>query len=296
MDIPECAGCRQRDEEIAALKLEVAALTMRIDELTRRLPPVPPRPEQRYPKAPAKKATGKQAGGQPGHPPHLKELAPPERVQETFIFKPERCAKCQAPLPSEPGPDDPKPTRFQVAELPAMAATITEYQGHSRRCPCCGTLNQETIPAELCASSVGPRYSATLAYLAGAHGVSKRGLEEITEAIFEAPVSVGTVSNLEQEMSAALSQPHQQAIEAVQQAPVKHADETGWKQAGQKRWLWVATTASVAVFLIHRLRSPAPLRRLLGRTLFGILCSDRWHAYRIYSLEQRQLCWAHIKR
>jgi transposase len=177
-----------------------------------------------------------------------------------------------------------------------MAATITEYQGHSRRCPCCGTLNQETIPAELCASSVGPRYSATLAYLAGSHGVSKRGLEEITEAIFEAPVSVGTVSNLEQEMSAALEQPHQQAIEAVRHAPVKHADETGWKQAGQKRWLWVATTATAAVFLIHRLRSPAPLRRLLGGTLIGILCSDRWHAYRIYPLKQRQICWAHIKR
>jgi transposase len=139
-----------------------------------------------------------------------------------------------------------------------------------------------------------------LSYLVGAHGVSKRGLEEITEAIFDAPVCrrhrVGTVSNLEQEMSAALEAPHAQAVAAVRQAAVKHVDETGWKQAGQKRWLWVAATTNAVVFLIHRLRSPAPLLRLLGRTLVGILCSDRWHAYTVYPLAQRQICWAHVKR
>jgi transposase len=53
---------------------------------------------------------------------------------------------------------------------------------------------------------------------------------------------------------------------------------------------------TVAVFLIHKLRSKAPLIRLLGRTLVGIVCSDRWHAYTIYALDQRQLCWAHLKR
>jgi transposase len=296
MEVPDCPGCRRRDEEIAALKADVAELTRKIDELTRRLPPVPARPQERYPQAPAKKATGKKAGGQPGHPPHLKQLAPPERVAQTFVFVPERCAKCQTALPPEANTSDPPPTRYQVAELPVMAAEITEYQGQARVCPCCGETTRATIPAELCVTSVGPRYSATLSYLAGAHGVSKRGLEEITEAIFDAPLALGTVSNLEQEMSAALAAPYAEAIEAVRQAPVKHADETGWKQAGQKRWLWVVATAKVAVFLIHRLRSPVPLVRLLGQKLVGIVCSDRWHAYTIYGLEQRQLCWAHLKR
>jgi transposase len=146
-------------------------------------------------------------------------------------------------LPEPARPEDPPPTRFQVAELPLMAAEITEYQGQARTCPCCGETTRATIPAELCATSVGPRFSATLSYLAGAHGVSKRGLEEITAAIFDAPLSLGTVSNLEREMASALATPHAQAVEAVRQAPVKHLDETGWKEAGQKRWLWVAATA-----------------------------------------------------
>jgi transposase len=296
MDVPECPGCQRRDDEIAALKAEVAALTRKIDELLRRSPPPAPRPQERYPQAPAKKATGKKPGGQSGHPPHLKQLAPPGRVQQTFVFVPECCAKCHASLPQGSQPGDPPPTQFQVAELPAMAAEITEYQGQARVCPCCGATTRATIPAELCRTSVGPRYAATLSYLAGAHGVSKRGLEEISEAIFDAGLSLGTVSNLEQEMSAALAAPHAQAVEAVRQAPVKHVDETGWKEAGRKRWLWVAATADAAVFLIHRLRSPVPLLRLLGRTLVGIVCSDRWSAYTIYGLEQRQLCWAHLKR
>jgi len=296
MDVPDCPGCRRRDEDIAVLKAEVAALTKKIDELTRRLPPLPRRAQERYPQAPAKKATGKKAGGQEGHPPHLKQMLPPERVKEFVVFAPEHCRQCQRPLPQEASANDPAPTRHQVAELPVMAAEITEYQGQARCCPGCGTISRATIPAEVCASSVGPRYSATLAYLAGAHGVSKRGLEEITEAVFDAPVSLGTVSNLEQEMAAALEAPHEQALQAVRQAEVKHLDETGWKQAGQKRWLWVAATHDAVVFLIHRLRNPAPLVRLLGRSLVGIVCSDRWHAYTIYPLEQRQICWAHMKR
>jgi transposase len=295
MDTPECPGCRRRDEEVAALKAEIAELTRKLDELTRRLPPAP-RPEERYPKPAPKKPTGKKAGGQPGHPPHLKQLAPPERVNKTIVFVPEQCQHCQQPLPQQAQPDDPPPTRFQVAELPVMAAEITEYQGHARICSCCGETTRATIPAELCGTRVGPRFSATLSYLAGAHGVSKRGLEEITEAIFDAPLSLGTVSNLEQEMSAALQAPYTEAVEAVRQAEVKHLDETGWKEAGQKRWLWVAATTQVVVFMIHKLRSKVALIRLLGQKLVGIVCSDRWHAYTIYGLDQRQLCWAHLKR
>ena len=61
---------------------------------------------------------------------------------------------------------------------------------------------------------------------------------------------------------------------AVQKAPVKHADETGWKKAGHKRWLWVVATADVVVFLIHRLRNAAVVMLLVGKTLQGNLCSD----------------------
>src|SRR5438067_2680029 len=243
---PVCPGCRERDARIAALEARVAELEGRLNDLTK--PRVPPRSRAALPKGPAKKPTGKKPGGQPGHPPHLKELLPPERVKHTVTYLPSACEHCHAALPKQAGPQDPPPVRHQIAELPELAAEITEHQGHARTCPCCGKVTRAAIPQAIRAHSVGPRLTAALSYFAGCHGVSKRGIEEICEAMFQAPIALGTIANLEQEMSAALAPAHQQAVEAVRQAPVKHVDETGWKQAGKKRWLWTAATQTVVAF------------------------------------------------
>src|SRR5205814_10591489 len=132
-------------------------------------------------------------------------------------------------------------------------AKITEYQGHARTCPSCGEVTRAAIPEALRAHSIGPGLAALMSYLVGNCGLSKRRVEELIESVFEVPVALGTVAKLEQEMSAALEPAHQEALAAVQQAPVKHADETGWKKAGHKRWLRVVATTNVVCFLIHRL-------------------------------------------
>ena len=63
----------------------------------------------------------------------------------------------------------------------------------------------------------------------------------MVEHVFGVPVGLGTVSNLHQELSAALRRPTE-AADAVRAAAVKHVDETGWKENGRKRWLWLAAT------------------------------------------------------
>jgi transposase len=294
MGQPQCPGCRERDAHIAALEARLVELEGRVNDLTK--PPSAPRPASTPPKMPPKEPSGKKPGGQPGHPPHLKQLLPPERIKDTVAYLPKECAHCHGPLPKEPSPQDPPPVRHQVAELPPLAAEVTEYQGHARTCPRCGKLTRATIPDAVRGHSVGPRLTAALAYLAGCHGISKRGVEEISAAVFQAPVALGTVANLEQEVSAALTPAHQEAVAAVRQAAVKYVDETGWKQAGRKRWLWAAATATVAAFLIDVGRNVTALRKLLGPTLSGILCSDRWRAYDHVPVLQRQVCWAHLKR
>lgn len=170
---------------------------------------------------------------------------------------------------------DPEPSRFQTIELPPVVARVTEYQGHARTCPDCGQVTRAAIPRDILQHSVGPRLTATLSYFAGCHGVSKRGVEEIAAAVFDAPVSLGTVANLEQEVSAALAAPHQEAVAAVQQAEVKNTDETSWKQHGKLCWLWAAASAGVVAFVIHAQRGAVGLTALLGTTIHGIVCSDR---------------------
>jgi transposase len=221
---------------------------------------------------------------------------PAERVTKVLAFIPKTCGHCQVPLPAEAGPNDPEPTWHQVAELPECIAQITEYQGHSRTCPDCGRRTTATIPEDIRRFSLGPRLAAALAYLSGSPHVSKRGLEEIADTLFQAHLASGTVSNLEAEMSAALQQAHTQAQDAVRDAKVQNIDETGWKEVGKKRWLWLATTTSVARFLIHTGRGAAGLLALLGGKLKGIVISDRWRVYDRIRLSCRQICSALLKR
>jgi len=303
MEVPDCPGCRARDTRLAALEAEVGQLREELRQLKALLgrhagnSSLPPSANPPSAPAPVQKPTSqRRRGAQPGHPPQLKQLLPAERVTRTVTFVPTHCRRCHTPLPAAAGPDDPVPTRFQVADLPPVRAEVIEYQGHGRWRPCCREVTWQPIPAEHCRHSIGPGLTAATAYLAGCHQVSKRGLEEIVETLFEVPVALGTLSNLEAEMSQALAAAHAAAVETVRQAPVKHADETGWKRQGTKCWLWVAATAQVAAFALHAGRGLAGLAVLLGATAVGIVVSDRWCAYRHLPVYRRQLCWAHLRR
>ena len=294
-----CPGCQRLQARVAELEGMVRDLAAQVKDLMAKLQgkPPPARPAADIPPAPAKKPTGRKPGGQPGHPPHLKRRLPPELVSNTIVYVPRACEHCQAALPRTAGANDPEPTWHQIVELPPVLVTVTEHQGHARTCPCCGEVTRASIPAEVLAHSVGSHLTGVIGYLTSDQGMSKRGVEELVEHVFGVPIGFGTVSNLEQEISAALAVAHTEATDAVRDAPVKNVDETGWKQNGKKRWLWLAATKLVAVFVIHPWRNLSALEALLGRELKGILCSDRWVVYNEWPDPfARQLCWAHLKR
>ena len=111
-----CPGCLERDERIAALERRVAELEALVRDLTARLgtnatnsgtPPSANPPGA--PKLPRKKPTGRQSGGQPGHPAHLRRRLPPERVQHTRDFVPRQCKRCHPRLRAS-GPWSSRPT------------------------------------------------------------------------------------------------------------------------------------------------------------------------------------------
>jgi transposase len=296
MDEAACPGCQRRDQEIAALKRRPAVIEARLNTNAGNAS-TPPSANPLGAKPPVVKKKSKlKRGGQPGHPPHLKQLLPPDRVTRTEAIVPATGRDCGSALSPEAGPDDPEPTRFRVVELPPLAVEVLEYQAQGRRCRCCGHVTRATIPAEIRAHSIAPRLTAVLSYFSGCHGVSKRGIEEIAETVFGAPIALGTVANLEQEVSAALEPSHREALAAVRRAGVKYADETSWKVWGKLCGLWAAATTGVAVFVIHAKRSALGLKAILGERIDGIVHSDRWHVYLQVAEDRRQLCWAPLKR
>jgi transposase len=291
-----CAGCRalrRRVAELEALVRELQALIQR-HAGNSSVPPSANPPAA--PKPVVKEPTGRTPGAQPGHRPHPRLRLPADDVHEFVDHRPSHCRGCQHPLPAEPGPHDPPPTWHQVAELPPIAAVVTEHRGHTRACPRCGTRTHATIPAAVRARVVGPRLTAAITYLSGARHDSKRGVEAVVETLFGVPVSLGTVAAAEQEVSAALASAHAEAVAAVRAAPVKNVDETGWKQAGRLCWLWAGITQAVACFQVHARRGLDGLRALLGDDPTGVVGSDRWCAYARLDVRKRQLCWAHLKR
>ena len=89
--------------------------------------------------------------------------------------------------------------------------------------------------------------------------------------------------------------PVEQATIAIVKAPALHADETSWREARRKAWLWVVMTTQLAVFAIRTSRGAVVARELLAG-FRGILHSDRWSSYAWVDAARRQLCWAHLKR
>jgi transposase len=224
---------------MARLEEQVRELKARLDTNSNNssLPPSANPPNA--PKPSAKPPTGRKAGGQPGHEGHARERLPAQRVNVVVPYVPATCEHCQAPLPAEPGPQDPEPTWHQVAELPAVTAIITEYQGHARTCACCGHVTRASIPAEVCAHGFGPKLAAAVVFLSGRCHGSKRLVSEMVEVLFGVSLSAASVCNLEAEVTQALAPAYAQAAQVVRTAAVKNTDETGWSQAGKLCWLWM---------------------------------------------------------
>ena len=297
MGEPSCAGCRELLKRIAELEARIRELEARLGQNASNssLPPSANPPQA--PPPVRKQPTGRKPGGQPGHTAHLRVRLPAERLSQPPVhYLPDICEVCDDDLALAPGPDDPEPRWHQVVELPEIPVQVTEYQAHARTCPNCGHLNWAKIPDAIREHGCGPRLTATLSFMSGVLHTSKRGMEEFAETVLRVPLALGTVSNLEQEMSSALAPAHAEAQQAVQAAAAKNVDETGWKKAGAKRWLWGAATAVVVCFVIAPSRGAAGLTALLGKKIKGIITSDRWSVYGQLQLGLRQVCWAHLKR
>jgi transposase len=291
------------EEATALLRLaweQLGHLQARVQELEARLgqnstnssrPPSSDPPET--PPRPPAPPTGRRRGGQPGHAPHQRALVPPEHVDQLITHWPPHCRGCQAPLGAEAVGE---PVRHQVTELPPVRAVVIEHQLQHVRCAACGTTTCAVLPADVPQGAFGPRLQATVAVLAGRYRLSRREVAGVCADVLGAPLAVGSVDHLCQATAQALAVPMAVLEAAVQHAAYAHADETSWREAGQRRWLWVVVTALATVFTLAPSRGSGVIKGRLGEGFAGYLISDRWSAYTWLAPARRQVCWAHLKR
>jgi transposase len=238
--------------------------------------------------SPPKHGARKQ-GAQPGHKGVSRPLLPLEDGDVVVEYKPEICIHCGETLD---GCSDPEPYRQQQYEV-EIIRRITEYRKHKIVCPCCGGTTEGILPKEANESAYGPDAAALVVTLTGLFQMSRRMAKLFIEEVTGIPISVGSVSNLEKEMTETVIPVMEEIEKAAQSAEQGNADETGFgMKNGRQGWLWVLVTPCVVLFRLFAGRGQEWSIKLLG-CFTGILTSDRWCGYNHYLLEKRQLCWAH---
>jgi transposase len=279
----------------AALRALLDALHRRIDDLEQRLqlnstnsskPPSSDPPTVK--RAPPKPASDKRRGAQPGHEHQQRALLEPT---QTHDLRPTCCRRCHRPLDG----NDPQPLRHQILDLPPLRPLVIEYRRHRLCCPGCGTSTCAALPDGVPTGTTGPRLQALLAVLTGAYRLSKRQAEQLCEDLFHIPLCAGQICALEQQTTAAL-EPAVAAVRDYVQTQSVNMDETGWRQARQRAWLWVAVTEYLTLFEVVASRGAAVAKRLLGDLGDRIVTTDRYSSYNWLPLYRRQLCWAHLRR
>lgn len=286
------AALEAKEAEIESLKTEVAALRERLGQNSANSsrPPSsdPPQSNRRS----RREGSGKKRGAQVGHPGAGRPLKSVAEVDRLVDLRPLRCRRCGRRLAG----DDPEPARHQVGEIPPARAELTEYRRHTLGCATCGAKTAAEWGEEVPAGRFGARLQATIAYLTGRLGLSHRDCVEALSVLHGASLSLGSVSAIQREVSAAVAAPVETAREFVRAQAVNQVDETGWREQSRLSWLWVNATRQVTTFQVAQRRDAATAREVIGRARASIITTDRYLGYSWLATERRQVCWAHLKR
>ncbi|MCL0064099.1 transposase [Dehalococcoidia bacterium] len=107
---------------------------------------------------------------------------------------------------------------------------------------------------------------------------------------------MGTVDNCVHEVGEAVEEPVNALKEQLPQQDKLNINETGWKKAGKRRWLWTFVAPNFTFFQIAQSRGKKVLEEILGQFFPGIITSDRLRSYRSYQMAGWQICLAHLIR
>ena len=106
--------------------------------------------------------------------------------------------------------------------------------------------------------------------------ISRPKIRELLNDWVGVSLSVGTIDRCIREVGIACSPVVEELIEQLQSAEIIHLDETSWYEKGKYRWLWVAITATIAVYHIGS-RRKEELLHLITEAFVGWLVTD-WDA------------------
>ncbi|MCA1681068.1 MAG: IS66 family transposase, partial [Actinobacteria bacterium] len=220
----------------------------------------------------------------------------PDRVDEEIgVPLPDACPCCAGELEFE---DEVDQYQHDVRWVDGHVRRFRIARGRCRRCGrrARGRHREQTSDALGAAGSqIGPRAVALAAQLHKELGVPVAKVCRIL-ALFGVNVTAGGLHNALGRLAKKAQPTSRALVLAVRQSAAVAADETGWRVAGRRAWLWVFVGDGVTVYLIAPGRGYEQAASILGCEFSGVLERDGWAPYRRFMHARHQTCVAHLLR
>jgi len=285
-----CESCLEKQRTIDRLKQEIQSLREKVHRLERKAEAGPFGSSTPSAKIPVKANTAesqrsKPGGAKRGHTGHGRQTVEDsvaERV-ETVSAGP-ACPYCGTALEHKEYRD-----RSVIDSQPLRAEPIL-YQLERARCPRCGKTVQARAAEVLPKSLYGNQLVTQVVFLHYRQGIP------VGRLCSQLGIGLGAVFEILHRMATLFRGVIPKLIEEYRQAPVRHADETGWRTDGRSGYAWLFASATVSLFLFRPTRSAQVPKEVLGtQALGGVLVVDRYNAYN-QSPCPLQYCYAHLLR
>ncbi len=185
----------------------------------------------------------------------------------------------------------------EVIELVVSPVEVTDHLLVERVCPQCERVVTPTLGSAdgvVGRRRFGPRLMALITLWHESSRMTVRTIQEQMETLFSVHVSLGAIEDALHTVSARGESRVKAIREEIRQSEVVHSDETGWREDGQNRYVWLIATPTARYFEIGR-RTNEQIDSILGADFSGVLVSDFYAAYDHF-LGLKQRCWAHLLR
>jgi transposase len=287
-----CKGCFEKQCKIDELTEEVKRLTMKLNYLERKeqegyFGSSTPSSQVPLKSNSLQENQGKRGGAKPGHRGHGRQSFDASGADRVIRVKPEvedRCPRCGGPL------EDKGIENRCVIDIPPLKTEQILYQLPKRYCPRCQKSYQPPAPGVLPRNLYGNQLVATASTMHYLHGIPMgRIIEQID-------IGLGPLIKTFHRLAKIFGNIPNRLMEQYRQSPVKHADETGWRNDGQSGYVWLFATDKISLFLFRKTRSSSVAREVFGnKPLPGTLVVDRYNAYNKAPCAL-QYCYSHLLR
>jgi transposase len=231
----------------------------------------------------------KKRGAKKGHHGHARPLA--EITDHKEHAPQECCPDCGTPLGEVV-----ERRRRVIEDIGESEPEVTEHSIPRQWCPHCQKLVEPRVEEAFPGATIGHRLVALSAWLHYGIGVTISQLRKVSQTHLHFQVSEGGLIGLWHRVAGLFYEWYVQIGDQVKASGVLHADETGWRVAGQSQWLWCFTTSTATYYLIHRSRGSPALDEFFTEAFDGILITDFWNAYNALQCGGRQACLSHLFR